>query len=86
MLSKFLVECNKCKQAVTLWVEEIPGYFKTYLRSYFCQSSECKAAQVIRYKFEEGKPQLVNRLEPSDVHVEKPPETGISIRPRAKSR
>ncbi len=85
-LTKFIVECDHCKFLNDEYVNEIQGYNGTYLRSFFCKGWECGVAQVIRYKFTDGKPELVERIEPSSVFIQAEPETGITIRPRAKTR
>jgi hypothetical protein len=86
-LIPFEIECDKCHKTTVQWVNPIPGYEGEYLRSWYCKNTyECGVAQVCKYKFIEGRPQLTIRLEPSEVYVEPKPQIGITIKPRARSK
>lgn len=80
------VVCDQCKKTCIIWVSEVPEYTGRILRSFWCSNQECGKAQAIRYQFTEGKPEVMEHIDPSTVTQEKPSETSITIRPRGKTR
>jgi hypothetical protein len=84
ILKHLSVECDSCHWLNDEMVALAPvGFTKPILRSFWCKG--CGIPQVIKYKFVDDVPEITDRLIPSEVNVARPPEIGITIRPRAKS-
>ena len=79
------VNCNVCGHQNTIQVENIPGYEKTIQRSFNCSNWECEKIQVVRYKFEDGVPEVLLHLDPSVIFAQRELPTGITIRPKGKT-
>ena len=75
--------CDKCGCSNLKIVRPVEGFTGTYLWSFWCK--DCHQPNVVRYQQDEttGVWALVERLIPSDIYIQREPEPGITIKPKA---
>lgn len=78
------VKCHICRFTNVEFTTPVPGFTGDALRSIWCKA--CNTPLVVRYRIIDGVAQVTERLEASKVNVQKAPETGITIRPRASKK
>ena len=77
------ITCDKCGSVNTKPIKPVEGFAGPYLWSFWCKG--CKAPQVVRYKLsaESNQWEVTARVDPTEVYVQREPEPGITIKPKA---
>lgn len=79
------IQCDNCQkihtEPVSVRIFLVENYQGTILKSFWCQ--HCGAPQVIRYGYLNDKIYIGERLEASSIYVQREPDKGLTIKPRA---
>lgn len=80
------IPCDKCGEVNAKLIKAIENFDGPYLWSFWCKG--CYQAQVVRYQLDHETNQwkVVARLDPTEVYVQREPEPGITIKPKASKR